>query len=105
MTAWRFYRGAIAFSPGDLQDSSADVPTNLDTAGGGRKRPVFDGVGRKFVECEPDDLSRRCIKTQPCYAVCGDSRPNLVRQVREVGAHQLIQPNSGPLAPGQQFLI
>jgi hypothetical protein len=37
--------------------------------------------------------------------VCGDLRPNLVRQVREVGAHQLIQPNSVPLAAGQQFLI
>ena len=85
MMIWRFYRRTIAFSPGDLQDPSTDVPTNLDTAGGGRKRPVFDGVGRKFVECEPDDLSCCCIKTLPCYAVCDNSRSNRVRQMPELG--------------------
>jgi hypothetical protein len=75
------------------KDSSIDLPTNLDTAGSGRKRAVFDGVGRELGECEPYDLGRCCIKTLPCYAVCDNLRANLVRQVRELSAHQLIQFN------------
>ena len=39
------------------------------------------------------------------WAVGGDLRPRLTRQVRKMGAHQIVQFNSLPFVPYQQILV
>jgi hypothetical protein len=58
-----------------------------------RERPVFSGVGGKFVECdvecEPDGLRGSRIQTQ-LGAVHDNTRANEIGEGRELGANQVL---------------
>jgi hypothetical protein len=100
----RRHERPFALSPADREDTAVNPPTYVNVTGVCRQRAVFTGIGRKLVECEPDGLRGDCIQTH-LRAVRSDPRPQKVRKMRELGAHQILDINALPLVPDQQVLI
>src|SRR5258708_7421142 len=78
--------------------SIGHFPTGIDAARIGRERAVFSGVSRKLVECETDGLGSSAIQMQ-LGAVDSNSRPNKIRKMGKLGAHQILHISSMPLVP------
>src|SRR5260370_946899 len=76
----------------------------MDTARGRRERPVFPGVGRELVECEPNRLRGSGLQAQ-LGAVHEDPRANEICEMRELGAGQVLDLYTAPHTPYQQVLI
>src|SRR5260370_42139138 len=76
----------------------------MDTARGRRERPVFPGIGRELVECEPNRLRGSGLQAQ-LGAVHEDPRANEICEMRELGAGQVLDLYTAPLTPYQQVLI
>jgi hypothetical protein len=82
----------------------AEIPANIHTTSICRKRPVFAGVRSKFMKREPEGLRTDRVEAQ-LGAIQDNARTNQIGEMRELGAHQLLDVNSLPLVPEQQVLI
>src|SRR5262249_41036110 len=81
--------GPIILRPAHYEGLSLGLPADIQTTRILRERPVFSGIGGKFVKREPDCLRRGCIQTQ-LRAAHRDTRANVIgeggRAGREPGA-------------------
>ena len=100
----RSHRWAVALSPTHREGVTVKPPAHVNTAGVCRECPVFAGIGRKLMQCEPDGLRCGCVQMQ-LRTVHGDPRPDKIRKMREVSAYQVLQIGSLPLVPTQQVLV
>jgi len=68
---------------------SLGPPADMQEASILRERPVFSGIGGKFVERKTDGLRRSCIQTQ-LGAAHHDTRTNEIGERGELGANQIL---------------
>jgi hypothetical protein len=82
----RRHRRSIALCPTHGQCVVGHSPGNVDAARIGRECAVLPGIGGKLVDGEADGLRGRRVQAQ-LRALRGDTRPNEVGEVRELGAN------------------
>jgi hypothetical protein len=96
-------RRSGAFLPDHREGLALGPPANIHAPGILRQRPVFAGVGGKFVEREPDGLRGCCVQRQR-GAARRDTRTKKVGEGRDLGANQVLDLDPFPFALDEQVL-
>ncbi len=94
----------VVFGPAHREGTAIDPPAEIHTTLVRRERPVFAVVGGELVKREPDGLCGSRFQVEP-GAVDDDARTNEVGEVRELGAHQVLDIDPVPFVADKQVLI